>query len=105
MDVPPPAETAARRADDPDLVIAAIELRFPGWSAWRSDTDRWWAFRTAADPLTIEELRAGHRLIVQADTPEELHAAIRAEIDSAAGADPGGPPGPGPGVGQGPGPA
>ncbi|GAA2610081.1 hypothetical protein SMC26_38105 [Actinomadura fulvescens] len=86
MDVPPPSETAvtpeyAQTQDPFRAFIEAIELQFPGWSAWRSDTDRWWGFRTAADPLTIEELRAGRRLIVQADTVEELRAAIRAEIN------------------------
>jgi hypothetical protein len=57
-----------------------IENDFPGWGVWRSGTNRWWAFRTAANPLTIEQLRAGHRLIVQADTPEALREAIQAEL-------------------------
>ncbi|KAB2351009.1 hypothetical protein [Actinomadura rudentiformis] len=88
MDVPPPSETAeavtpeyAQTEDPFRALIEGIELQFPGWGAWRSDTDRWWAFRTAANPLTIEELRAGRRLIVQADTVDELRAAIRAEIE------------------------
>ncbi|MFG1998439.1 hypothetical protein ACGFNU_04750 [Spirillospora sp. NPDC048911] len=92
MDVPPPPETAEAvppeyaKIEDPFRAsVETIELEFPGWSAWRSDTGRWWAFRTAADPLTIEQLRAGRRLIVQADTVEELHAAVRAEIESARG--------------------
>lgn len=78
MDMPrlpatgPDAETA---------LLQAIENDFPGWGVWRSGTRRWWAFRTAANPLTIEQLRAGHRLIVQADTPEGLREAIRAELD------------------------
>jgi hypothetical protein len=61
-------------------VIREIEADFPGWSAWHSDTGRWWAFRTAADPLTFEELRAGRRLIVQGDTAGELRIAIRSEL-------------------------
>ena len=61
-------------------LIREIEAEFPGWGAWQSDTGRWWAFRTAADPLTIEELRAGRRLIVRADTAEELRTAIRSEL-------------------------
>ncbi len=61
-------------------VIREIEEEFPGWGAWRSDTGRWWAFRTSARPLTIEELRAGRRLIVQAETAGELRDAIRSEL-------------------------
>ncbi|MBO2452866.1 hypothetical protein J4573_37645 [Actinomadura barringtoniae] len=84
MDVPPHPETVPAPSTRPDdrPVIGQIEAEFPGWSAWRSDTDRWWAFRTAANPLTIEQLRAGHRLIVQADTVAALRAEIRAEIES-----------------------
>jgi hypothetical protein len=93
MDVPSPPGTAARAAGpepatpDPAVhettLISQIEALFPGWGAWRSGTLRWWAFRTSASPLTIEQLRAGCRLIVQADTPAELCAAIRAEDESA----------------------
>lgn len=68
-------------------LIDEIGVRFPGWKAWRSDTLRWWAFRTAAAPLTIEQLRAGCRLIVQADTHAELCARVRAENHRAARAD------------------
>ncbi|MQA98132.1 MAG: hypothetical protein GEV11_27285 [Streptosporangiales bacterium] len=58
---------------------AAIEGDFPGWGVWRSDTGRWWAYRTQADPLTIGQMRAGCRLIVQAETPAGLRTAIRTE--------------------------
>jgi hypothetical protein len=57
-----------------------IEADFPGWGVWQSDTGRWWAFRTAADPLTIDQLRAGRRLIVHAETVDALHTAIRDEV-------------------------
>jgi len=60
--------------------LQQIEAEFPGWGVWRSDTSRWWAFRTARNPLTIDQLRAGCRLIVQADTFEDLCAEIRTEI-------------------------
>lgn len=63
--------------------VQRIEAEFPGWGVWRSDTDRWWAYRTARSPLSFEQLRAGCRLIVQADTGEELREAIRAEIAQA----------------------
>ena len=84
MDVPPHPETVSAPYEQRDdrLQIGQIEAEFPGWSAWRSDADRWWAFRTAANPLTIEQLRAGHRLIVQADTVAGLRAAIRAELQA-----------------------
>jgi hypothetical protein len=62
-------------------VVRDLEQEFPGWSAWHSDAGRWWAFRTAADPLTFEELSAGRRLIVRADTVEALRLAIRAELE------------------------
>jgi hypothetical protein len=64
--------------------LQQIEAEFPGWGVWRSDTSRWWAFRTARNPLTIEQLRAGCRLIVQADTYEDLRTEIRSEILRAA---------------------
>ncbi|MEW2356551.1 hypothetical protein [Spirillospora sp. NPDC029432] len=70
-------------------LITQIEALFPGWGAWRSGTLRWWAFRTSAEPLTIEQLRAGCRLLVQADTPAELCTAIRAEIECAGRLAPG----------------
>lgn len=60
-----------------------IESRFPGWGLWRSGTGRWWAFRTAADPLTIAQLRAGCRLLVHANTLDALREAIRTEVASA----------------------
>lgn len=66
-----------------DAVVREIEAEFSGWGVWRSDTGRWWAFRTAADPLTIDQLRAGCRLGVQADTPDDLRRAIRGEIEAA----------------------
>lgn len=61
-----------------------IESEFPGWGVWHSGTGRWWAFRTAANPLTIEQLREGCQLIVQANTPETLREGIRAQISKAA---------------------
>jgi hypothetical protein len=72
MKSPAPGVVAMRR----------LEAEFPGWRLWISDTGRWWAFRTSACALTIEQLRAGCRLIVQADTSEALHSAIRAEIEA-----------------------
>ncbi|MGI5165974.1 hypothetical protein ACQEU3_16585 [Spirillospora sp. CA-253888] len=87
MDVPPLPDAAAVRPDPTtttrESLIADIEARFPGWGAWHSDAHRWWAFRTSADPLTIDQLRAGCRLLVQADTHAELCRAISAEIESA----------------------
>ncbi|WP_329248049.1 hypothetical protein OG417_00510 [Actinoallomurus sp. NBC_01490] len=59
-----------------------LEAEFPGWRLWISDTGRWWAFRTEASALTIEQLRAGCRLIVQADTSDALYTEIRAEIEA-----------------------
>ena len=64
------------------VVMARLEAEFPGWRLWISDTGRWWAFRTSACALTIEQLRAGCRLIVQADTSDALYSAIRAEIEA-----------------------
>lgn len=63
-----------------------IESEFPGWGVWHSGTGRWWAFRTAANPLTIAQLREGCQLIVQANTPETLREGIRAQISKAADA-------------------
>ncbi|HEY7487720.1 MAG TPA: hypothetical protein VH912_24925 [Streptosporangiaceae bacterium] len=60
-----------------------IQTEFPGWRVWRSDTGRWWAFRTSAKPLTIKQLRAGCRLTVPAATGVALRAAVRAEIAAA----------------------
>lgn len=83
---PQPIDPAVARADPApgnDAVIREIETDFPGWGVWHSDTRRWWAFRTAANPLTIDQLRAGCRLIVQADTGSQLRAAIHAEIECA----------------------
>ncbi|GAB3674783.1 hypothetical protein GCM10027589_44810 [Actinocorallia lasiicapitis] len=65
-------------------LVERIEAEFPGWGVWRSDADRWWAYRKAHSALTLEQLRAGCRLIVQADTGDQLRAAIRHEIDRAA---------------------
>jgi hypothetical protein len=62
--------------------MGRLEAEFPGWRLWISDTGRWWAFRTSACALTIEQLRAGRRLIVQADTSDALYSAIRAEIEA-----------------------
>lgn len=59
-----------------------LEAEFPGWRLWISDTGRLWAFRTSVNALTIEQLRAGCRLIVQADTSDALYSAIRAEIEA-----------------------
>jgi hypothetical protein len=89
MNGPPPPEGAEEAAHVEALAAAdaaalgQIEDEFPGWGVWRSDTGRWWAFRTSASPLTIEQIRAGCRLIVQADTAEKLRTAIRDEIDRA----------------------
>jgi hypothetical protein len=62
--------------------MGRLEAHFPGWRLWISDTGRWWAFRTSARALTIEQLRAGCRLIVQADDSETLYSAIEAEIEA-----------------------
>ncbi|WP_148086289.1 hypothetical protein [Actinocorallia herbida] len=70
---------STRRPDD-ETEAARIETDFPGWRAWRSGTGRWWAFRTASRPLSIDQLRAGCRLLVHADTPAELRVQIRVEI-------------------------
>jgi hypothetical protein len=78
MDVPPTAGSL-----DDIRVMRSIEEEFPGWGVWRSDTGRWWAFRTAADPLTIDQLRAGCRLLVRADTGAALRSAVFAAIMAA----------------------
>jgi hypothetical protein len=62
--------------------MGRLEAEFPGWRLWISDTGRWWAFRTSANALTIEQMRGGCRLIVQADTSDALYSAIRAEIEA-----------------------
>lgn len=82
MDMP---QLPATGPDSEATLMQEIENEFPGWGVWRSGTHRWWAFRTAANPLTIEQLRAGHRLIVQADTAEGLREAIRTEIGGTTG--------------------
>lgn len=64
-------------------IMREIESEFPGWGVWHSGTGRWWAFRTAANPLTIAQLRAGCQLIVQANTPEMLREEIRTENHAA----------------------
>lgn len=64
------------------VAVRRIEGDFPGWRVWVSDTGRWWAFRAAARPLNIQQMRAGCRLIVQADTSEALQTAIAAEIEA-----------------------
>jgi hypothetical protein len=79
--LPQPVPAAA----EDTALMREIETHFPGWGVWRSDTRRWWAFRTAAHPLTIEQLRAGCRLIVQADTGAGLREAIQAANDCARG--------------------
>ncbi|GAA3214480.1 hypothetical protein [Actinocorallia longicatena] len=84
METPVPSGSLERQA-----TVQRIEADFPGWGVWRSDADRWWAYRTARSPLTFEQLRAGCRLIVQADTGAELCEAIRAEITRAARVEPG----------------
>jgi hypothetical protein len=78
MDGPPPAGSL-----DDIRVMRSIEAAFPGWGVWRSDTGRWWAFRTAADPLTIDQLRAGCRLLVRADTGAALRSAVSAAVKAA----------------------
>jgi hypothetical protein len=79
MDDAPPSLGPVEDID----VMRSIEEEFPGWGVWRSDTGRWWAFRTAADPLTIDQLRAGCRLLVHADTGVALRAAVSAAIMAA----------------------
>lgn len=79
MDVPQPSADSVEDA----RVMRSIEAEFPGWGVWRSDTGRWWAFRTGADPLTIDQLRAGCRLLVQADTGAALRSAVSAAITAA----------------------
>lgn len=61
------------------------ELRreYPEWGVWRSGTGRWWAFRTGYNPLTINQIRAGCRLIVQADSLTDLRELMRAETVAA----------------------
>lgn len=81
----PPLGTGPMPCPSDEVLIQRIEAEFAGWGVWRSDARRWWAFRTAANPLTIDQIRAGCRLIVQADTDLELCVAIRAEIDLAQG--------------------
>jgi hypothetical protein len=66
----------------PGWSMRRLEAEFPGWRLWISDTGRWWAFRTSACALTIEQMRAGCRLIVQADTADALYSAIRVEIEA-----------------------
>jgi hypothetical protein len=78
MDVPPPVASV-----EDIRVMRSIEEEFPGWGVWRSDTGRWWAFRTAADPLTIHQLRAGCPLLVRADTGTALRSAVSAAIMAA----------------------
>ena len=70
--------TTAAPSDD-GAIMRDIESEFPGWGVWHSGTGRWWAFRTAARPLTIAQLREGCQLIVQANTPETLREGIRAQ--------------------------
>ncbi|MDL4773326.1 MULTISPECIES: hypothetical protein [Thermomonosporaceae] len=84
MDELPQQQSAAPQRPRPAppserSLIDDIEARFPGWGAWLSDTFRWWAFRTAAAALTIDQLRAGCSLIVRAGSHAELCAAVRAE--------------------------
>ena len=76
------SSTAAPSGDG--AIMRDIESEVPGWGVWHSGTDRWWAFRTAATPLTIAQLREGCRLIVQANTPETLREGIRAQNSLAA---------------------
>lgn len=59
--------------------LHGIRHEYPEWGVWRSGTGRWWAFRTGLNPLTIAQLRAGCRLIVQADTLGDLRDMIRTE--------------------------
>jgi hypothetical protein len=79
MDVLPPSAASLEDA----RTMRSIEEEFPGWGVWRSDRGRWWAFRTAADPLTINQLRAGCRLLVQADSGSGLRSAVHAAIVAA----------------------
>jgi hypothetical protein len=72
-----------------------LEADFPGWRLWISDTGRWWAFRTSVSALTIDQIRAGCRLIVQADTSDALYSAIRAEIEAEVEVERKPPPAPG----------
>lgn len=63
--------------------LQGLRRDYPEWGVWRSGTGRWWAFRTGLNPLTIEQLRAGCRLIVQADTLRDLREMIDTETHAA----------------------
>lgn len=63
--------------------LRGLRREYPEWGVWRSGTGRWWAFRTGLNPLTIEQLRAGCRLIVQADTLPDLRGMIQTETAAA----------------------
>lgn len=52
---------------------ARLRAEFPGWSIIRTDRGRWWATR---GPLVREDLN--QEASVEADTPEQLAAEIRA---------------------------
>ncbi|MQA83142.1 MAG: hypothetical protein GEV03_00570 [Streptosporangiales bacterium] len=59
--------------------LQELHREYPEWGVWRSGTGRWWAFRTGYNPLTISQLRAGCRLIVQAESLSELRELMRTE--------------------------
>ncbi|MEU3163739.1 hypothetical protein [Streptosporangium sp. NPDC006930] len=59
----------------PDLAEATardlLAEKFPRWTIWRSDTERWWATRHA--PLSrAEEQQPGIDRTIDADTPADL---------------------------------
>ena len=58
-----------------------VPLIVAGWRVFRSDAGRWWATRTGAGRR--KPFRAGSRwsMTLDADTPDELANAIRAQDD------------------------
>ena len=59
------------KSPDPEIIAAAISAaRSDGWSAWRSDTGRWWAARTTQ--LAPADVAAGRVPYVCADDPADL---------------------------------
>lgn len=67
--------------------LHGLRGEYPEWGVWRSGTGRWWAFRTGRNPLTIEQLRAGCRILVHADTLADLRAMIKQETLAARSAE------------------
>jgi len=61
--------TAGAGADMTDEIRAEIGRDYPGWNPWQSSAGRWWAARTGRPP-------SGGAMTVDADTPDELRAAL-----------------------------